>query len=98
LFIARGNSLKKSSISIASWMGLALFLLAAGSAYSHSGIVDGYGCHRGPKGKDYHCHQGPFAGQSFKSRQEFLRKLRGSKSELPSPRTPTPPTQNLPKD
>jgi len=89
----------KSSIAIASLSGFGLLVLFAAYAHSHSGIVDGYGCHRGPKNEGYHCHQGPYSGQSFKSKEEFLRKLRGSKSELPSPRkAPTPPTQNLPKD
>ena len=48
-----------------------------GVAASHSGIVDGYGCHRGPDKVSYHCHQGQFAGRTFKSKEDFLRELRG---------------------
>jgi hypothetical protein len=61
-------------------------------AASHSGIVDGYGCHRGPDKVSYHCHQGQFAGKTFKSKDDFLRQLRGGKSPQLSPRNnPAPP-------
>jgi hypothetical protein len=55
-------------------------------AVAHSGIVDGYGCHRGADKTSYHCHQGQFAGRTFKSREDFLRELRGGKSERLSPK------------
>jgi len=48
---------------------------------THSGIVDGYGCHRGPDKIKYHCHQGNFAGRTFKSKEDFLRELRSGKSQ-----------------
>ena len=57
---------------------------------AHSGIVDGYGCHRGPDKVSYHCHQGQFAGRTFKSKEEFLRELRGGKSEQLSPKNNQP--------
>jgi hypothetical protein len=57
---------------------------------AHSGIVDGYGCHRGADKKSYHCHQGQFAGRTFKSKEEFLRELRGGKSERLSPKSNQP--------
>ena len=61
-------------------------------AASHSGIVDGYGCHRGPDKVSYHCHQGQFSGRTFKSKEEFLRELRGGKSTQLSPKNnPLPP-------
>lgn len=46
-------------------------------AHAHTGIVDGYGCHVERKTGRYHCHQGPYVGQTFESRNEFLKKLRG---------------------
>jgi hypothetical protein len=40
------------------WIGLALagFIGLTGLAKAHSGIVDGYGCHRGSDKANYHCH------------------------------------------
>src|SRR5882672_10727702 len=69
-----------------------LLFLTSGFADSHNGVVDGYGCHGGPNREGYHCHQGPYAGKSFRSRDEFLRQLRNPKSNLPQPKnTPIPP-------
>ena len=53
-----------------------LLFLTSGIADSHNGLVDGYGCHRDPKKGNYHCHQGPYAGKSFPSREESLSPLR----------------------
>ena len=69
-------------------LGLGLGLIALGDA--HSGLVDGYGCHRGMDKVSYHCHQGQFAGRTFKSKEEFLRQLRGGKSEPLSPKSNQP--------
>ena len=55
-------------------------------ADAHSGLVDGYGCHRGSDKVSYHCHEGEFVGRTFKSREDFLRRLRQGKSEQLSPR------------
>jgi hypothetical protein len=71
--------------------GLGIVLICGQPVYPHGGLVDGYGCHTDPKTKRYHCHQGEFAGQSFKSKQEFLQKLRGGSKDL-SPQTITPRT------
>jgi hypothetical protein len=57
---------------------------------AHTGIVDGYGCHRGPGNAGYHCHQGQFVGQTFKSKEDFLRQLRGGKAQSLSPKTNPP--------
>jgi hypothetical protein len=65
---------------------------AAGAGHAHSGLVDGYGCHRGPDKVSYHCHQGQFAGRTFKSKEDFLRELRGGKAEPFSPKA-NPPVQ-----
>jgi hypothetical protein len=67
-------------------IALGFFLAASNVAYAHSGLVDGYGCHTDPKTGRYHCHQGKFVGQSFKSKEEFLKKLRSGSSALPSPK------------
>jgi len=70
----------------------------SGVAASHSGIVDGYGCHRGPDKVSYHCHQGQFAGRTFKSKEDFLRELRGGKSTQLSPKNNQPPPQRKNED
>jgi hypothetical protein len=62
----------------------------SGLAEAHTGIVDGYGCHRGPDKVTYHCHQGQFAGKTFKSKEDFLRELRGGKSGQLSPKNNPP--------
>jgi hypothetical protein len=76
-------------------VGVALFallwLLASVSASgqlaeAHSGLVDGYGCHRAADRVSYHCHEGEFVGRSFKSKEDFMRRLRQGKSEQLSPR------------
>jgi len=61
-----------------------------GVAGAHFGIVDGYGCHRGPDKVSYHCHQGEFAGRTFKSKEDFLRELRSGKSQELSPKSNPP--------
>ena len=58
--------------------------------HAHSGIVDGYGCHRARDKVTYHCHQGEFAGRTFKSREDFLRQLRGGKAEQLCPKKNQP--------
>ena len=50
------------------------------TGYAHSGIVDGYGCHRAADKVTYHCHQGQFVGRTFKSKEDFLRQVRSAKS------------------
>src|SRR5438445_10776539 len=62
------------------WLFFGLLFLTSGIADSHNGLVDGYGCHRDPKKGNYHCHQGPYAGKSFRSRDEVLCQLRNPKS------------------
>jgi hypothetical protein len=69
---------------------LAISLALSGIADAHSGIVDGYGCHRGADRVSYHCHQGEFAGRTFKSKEDFLRELRGGKAERLSPKSNPP--------
>ena len=71
---------------------LALWILFwfSSAAAAHSGIVDGYGCHHGPDKVSYHCHQGAFVGRTFKSKEEFLRQLRGGKSEQLAPKNNPP--------
>lgn len=85
----------QSLVAVLSFFGL--LLLTWGFVDSHGGLVDGYGCHQGPKKEGYHCHQGPYAGRSFKSREEFLRQLRKPNSNLPQPKTnPLPPEKPWP--
>ena len=77
-------------------LALALSFGLGGIAFAHSGLVDGYGCHRGPDKVSYHCHQRPFAGRTFKSKEDFLRELRGGKSERLAPRNNPPPPAKKP--
>jgi hypothetical protein len=71
-------------------LALWIFLGFSGLGGAHSGIVDGYGCHRGPDKASYHCHQGQFNGRTFKSKEDFLRELRGGKSQSLSPKSSAP--------
>jgi hypothetical protein len=75
---------------------LGVFFGLSGLGGAHSGMVDGYGCHRGPDKVSYHCHQGQFVGRTFKSKENFLRELRGGKSEQLSPKNnpPQPPKKS----
>ena len=77
-------------------VGLGLGLGGVGGA--HSGIVDGYGCHRGADKVTYHCHQGQFTGRTFKSKEEFLRQLRGGKAEQLTPKNNPPQPGKKPED
>jgi len=65
----------------------------SGMGDAHSGLMDGYGCHRGPDKVSYHCHQGQFVGRTFKSKEDFLRELRGGQSEKLSPKKNPPQPQ-----
>ena len=79
-------------------LALGFFFELSGIALARSGIVDGYGCHRGRDKVSYHCHQGPFAGRTFKSKEAFLRELRGGKAQQLSPKhNPPPPEKKFDK-
>jgi len=69
----------------------------SGVGDAHSGLVDGYGCHRSSDKTSYHCHQGQFAGRTFKSKEEFLRQLRGGKTEQLSPKASPAQTEKKPE-
>jgi hypothetical protein len=64
-----------SRLAVAMLLSLSVFALPPGIAHSHSGGLDGHGCHHDRKNGGYHCHQGPLAGQSFASKQEMLATL-----------------------
>jgi hypothetical protein len=66
---------RQVGFALLSWFWL------AGPGDAHTGIVDGYGCHHGPGNAGYHCHQGQFVGQTFKSKEDFLRQLRSGRAE-----------------
>lgn len=67
-----------------------IFFGLSGLGYAHPGMVDGYGCHRGADKVSYHCHQGQFIGRTFKSKEDFLRELRGGQSEQLLPKNNPP--------
>jgi hypothetical protein len=56
----------------------------ASPAYPHGGGLDSYGCHYNRKAGGYHCHRGPFAGQSFQSKEEMLRQSGAQQSPATS--------------
>ena len=58
-------------------------------AHAHGGGIDGLGCHHDRKRGGYHCHRGALAGQSFASKAEAGRALKG---EAPSPSENAPST------
>ena len=88
----------KYRLSLKAGLMLASILCFAGSASAHTGLLDGYGCHRGKDKVSYHCHQGQFAGRTFKSKEEFLNELRGGKSEQLSPTNNTPKLEQKKRD
>lgn len=52
----------------------------------HGGGLDSEGCHNDSSAGDYHCHQGPYAGQHFDSKSQMLNSA-DSGSSSPSGRT-----------
>ncbi|MDX1483386.1 MAG: thermonuclease family protein [Alphaproteobacteria bacterium] len=52
-----------------------LCLIVSGSALAHDRALDRNGCHANEPWGGYHCHQGPLAGQYFRSRAEAERLL-----------------------
>ena len=76
---------------------LMAFLLAAGApsnTNAHGGGLDSLGCHYNRKSGGFHCHQGPLAGQEFRSKAETLEAVKamygGSRTRAPVvPPTPT---------
>jgi hypothetical protein len=48
---------------------------------AHEGSLDSLGCHYGRNHRDYHCHEGIFAGQSFLSRGFLMRNWNRLKGE-----------------
>ena len=91
--IAVALGLTMCNLSHLGKLAFAVYCLSLGfgsAANAHSGIVDGYGCHRGHDKASYHCHQGQFAGRTFKSKEDFLRELRGGKSPRLAPKSNQP--------
>ena len=80
------KSLRLALALIALLCSFAGFSASGQLAEAHSGLVDGYGCHRAVDRVSYHCHEGEFVGRSFKSKEDFMRRLRQGKSEQLSPR------------
>ncbi len=67
-------------------------LLAAAPALAHDGYLDSYGCHYVQATGRYHCHRGPLAGKSFKSKDEMREALRDvEQRERRAPAIPSAP-------
>jgi hypothetical protein len=58
------------TISITAW---------ASKLDAHGGGLDD-GCHNNRKASGYHCHRGPYAGESFSSKEEMLRRGSGKRT------------------
>ena len=79
-------------VQVRSWIPhitplLVLLVLSVppGVAAAHWGGLDHYGCHTDHKAQTYHCHLGPFAGQSFTSKDAMLRQLGATAGSWRSP-------------
>jgi hypothetical protein len=70
-----------AQVFLALLLSLTTVLLSAGPLHAHSGGLDAYGCHHDRKHGGYHCHQGPFAGQAYVSKQEMLNALEALNQE-----------------
>jgi len=92
------NMMQLNRIAVSFVMALGTYFQLAGVGEGHSGIVDGYGCHRGADKVSYHCHQGQFSGRTFKSKEDFLRELRAGKSGELSPKNNLPPFEKKRED
>lgn len=55
---------------------------------AHGGGLDARGCHNDRQRGEYHCHQGPLAGQIFRSAAEATTALAKARSQTPVPRPP----------
>jgi len=48
-------------------------LMLAIAAKGHGGGLDELGCHDDKRSDNYHCHRGPLAGQTFRSKAKAQR-------------------------
>ena len=71
----------KAQVTLAGLLLLSAIVLTTGPVLAHSGGLDAHGCHHDRKHGGYHCHQGPFAGQSYESQQEMLKALEALNQE-----------------
>ena len=63
------------------WLTITIISVCAWSVflYAYSGGLAPYGYRNDRKAGGFHCHRGPFAGQSFATKDETLRKLQAEK-------------------
>jgi hypothetical protein len=72
-----------------------VFSFLPSTAWSHGGGLDAFGCHNDRNHGGYHCHQGPFAGQTFNSKSEMIGLLKETnvrKGTVPRPNDRTSPS------
>lgn len=67
---------------------LLVLVLFSVPAAASPGEVDPMGCHRDMQLKDYHCHRGPLAGQSFKTKEEAVKALNAVNAKGPAKAAP----------
>ena len=60
--------------------------VSARAVFAHGGGLDSLGCHHNRQAGGYHCHQGPLAGQFFRSKQEALQGMGGNNPTPIAPR------------
>jgi hypothetical protein len=71
------------------YLGIFCAVLVA-PAYPHGGGLDAYGCHNNRKAGGYHCHRGPFSGETFSSKVEMLDRLKKTSGEKRDPQIKPP--------
>jgi hypothetical protein len=62
---------------------VAACLMLAVGAKGHGGGLDELGCHNDKRLDNYHCHRGPLAGRTFRSKAEAEREW--DRLRLPRP-------------
>ena len=62
---------------------LVMCLMLAIVAKGHGGGLDELGCHADKRKDNYHCHRGPLAGRTFRSKAEAEKEW--DRERLPKP-------------
>jgi hypothetical protein len=78
----------RAQVALAGLLSFYAVMLTTGHVHAHGGGLDAHGCHHDRKNGGYHCHQGPFAGQSFVSKSDMLTALEALNrrpKDLPEP-------------
>ncbi len=61
--------MRRGTMKVSLYVIVACLMLAS-VARAHGGALDELGCDNAPRRSNYHCHRGPLAGQTFRSKAE----------------------------